>query len=162
MFESVIWMILNMIPYFSRKLNVHEISKNMLFMLDLLAIVQFLFHRCSTNIEWVTILLNIFSFFIVKITIVSIFHRHSYYIFLHLLQKFQLNWLDSLWMAYRQKLDFCLLLAASISYKSPPFSGEIWAHVPSMRGSNIVEIGPVVFWWEIFEKLKSYPAGKTP
>ena len=58
-----------MIPYFSRKLNVLEISKNMLFMLDLLAIVQFLFRRCSPYIECVTILLNIFSFFIVKITV---------------------------------------------------------------------------------------------
>ena len=166
LFENIIWMILNMIPYFSRKLNVLEISKNTVFLQDLLAIVQFLFRRCSPNIEWVTILLNMFSFFYCKnyslLYIVLICHRYNDCISLHLLQKFQHNRLDSLWMAYRQKLNICLPLAVPISYKSPPFSSEILADVPSMCGLHIVDIGPVVFRWEILEKLKSYPGGKTP
>ena len=117
---------LNMIPYFSTKLNVLEISKSMLLMVDQLVIVQFLFCCCSPNIEWVTILLNIFIFFYCQN------YKHDDCLCLHFLQTFQLSRLDILWTAYRQKSDFCLLLAVTISCKSPPSSDELWADVPSM------------------------------
>ena len=51
-----------MIAYFSIKLNVLEISNTIVLLLDILATFRVLFHHCSPNAEWATILQAILVF----------------------------------------------------------------------------------------------------
>ena len=50
-----------MTPYFSSEFRVLDISKNILFLLDILAIIQSLFHQCSPSIKSAIIFISYFD-----------------------------------------------------------------------------------------------------
>ena len=62
MWENSIWMT----PYFSSKFRILDISENILFLLDILAIIRFLFHQCSPIIKRAIILISYFDLLILK------------------------------------------------------------------------------------------------
>ena len=55
-----------MTPNFSSKFRVLDISKNILFLLDILAIIRFLFHQRSPSIKRAIILISYFDLLILK------------------------------------------------------------------------------------------------
>ena len=55
-----------MTPDFSSEFRVLDISKNILFLLDILAISQFLFHQCSPSIKSVIMFISYFDLLIIK------------------------------------------------------------------------------------------------
>ena len=62
MFKSLIWMT----HYYSSKLNVLGISKYILLLLDILAIIQLLFHHFCPRIKRARIFINYFDLLIMK------------------------------------------------------------------------------------------------
>ena len=73
-------------PYFSSKVRILDISKNILFLLDILAIIRFLFHQCRPSIKRAIILINFFRSFDCQTCnstqVVVKFHRHNGFIHL--------------------------------------------------------------------------------
>ena len=66
---TLMWMWENsigMTPYFSSGFRVLGISKNILFLLDILAIIQFLFHQRSPSIKRAIIFISYFDLLILK------------------------------------------------------------------------------------------------
>ena len=55
-----------MTPYFSSKFRVLDISKNILFLPDILAIIRFLFHQYHPSIKRAIILISYFDLLILK------------------------------------------------------------------------------------------------
>ena len=55
-----------MTPYFSSEFRVLDISKNILFLLDILAIIQFLFHQCSPSIKSAIMFISYFDLLIIR------------------------------------------------------------------------------------------------
>ena len=138
MFKNLFWIT----PYFSSKLDVLDIFEHILLLLDILAIIYWLFHRCNRSIKTVRIFISNCDLSVLKncssILIALLFHRIQVYRF------------SSFWMTGIQNVKFVLLPKAAIHTQWPPFSSSICPDVLSIYGLNTIGNDWVVFRKELF------------
>ena len=114
---------------------------NILLLLDILAIIQLLFHHCDPSIKRAKIFISNFDLFILKLHLdfdCFVVSQTQWLYTFTLSAKNQVNRSSSFRMTGIQNVNFVLILATAIDIKSPPFSDGICPDVPSFYGLNIV------------------------